>query len=70
VNNLTQAVLFDLAITAAADEAGPFEPALEIGPHPAWKGPALETLKEAPHDRHILALSWPWFPSRSKRSTG
>lgn len=45
VDNMTQAVLFVPAITAAAAKAGSFDLALEIGPHPALKGPALDTLE-------------------------
>jgi hybrid polyketide synthase/nonribosomal peptide synthetase ACE1 len=51
VDNMIQAVLFDPAVTAAAEEAGPFDLALEIGPHPALKGPALETLEEVAGSR-------------------
>ncbi|KAH8753456.1 hypothetical protein BGZ57DRAFT_958474 [Hyaloscypha finlandica] len=45
VDNMTQAVLFEPAVTAAAEKAGPFDLALEIAPHPALKGPALQTLE-------------------------
>lgn len=46
VENMTQAVLFSPAVTAAVAEAGPFDLALEIGPHPALKGPTLDTIEE------------------------
>lgn len=46
VENMTQAVLFSPAVTAAVAEAGPFDLVLEIGPHPALKGPALDTIEE------------------------
>jgi hybrid polyketide synthase/nonribosomal peptide synthetase ACE1 len=45
VDNMTQAVLFESAVTAAAEKAGPFDLALEIGPHPALKSPTLQTLE-------------------------
>jgi hybrid polyketide synthase/nonribosomal peptide synthetase ACE1 len=51
VDNMTHAVLFAPAVTAAAEKAGPFDLALEIGPHPALKGPALETLEEVAGSR-------------------
>ena len=46
VENMMQAVLFSPAVTAAVAEAGPFDLALEIGPHPALKGPVLDTIEE------------------------
>lgn len=39
VENMKQAVLFSQAAELAFDTAGPFALALEIGPHPALKGP-------------------------------
>ena len=46
VDNMTSAVLFAPAITQATVEAGPFDIAIECGPHPALKGPALDTMKQ------------------------
>ncbi|EAQ88739.1 hypothetical protein CHGG_05358 [Chaetomium globosum CBS 148.51] len=47
VENLTGMVRFAPAVTAAATNGGPFDMALEVGPHPALKGPCLGTLEEA-----------------------
>ncbi|CAO2648218.1 Nn.00g074850.m01.CDS01 [Neocucurbitaria sp. VM-36] len=47
VSNMVQPVLFAPAVTAAASKSGSFDLALEIGPHPALKGPCLDTLAEA-----------------------
>ncbi len=45
VENLTQTVLFNQAVTRAITEEHCFDLILEIGPHPALKGPASETIK-------------------------
>lgn len=45
-DNMTQTVLFSQAIERAMIEVGPFDAILEIGPHPALKGPVMQTLKE------------------------
>ncbi|KAK4194958.1 KR domain-containing protein [Triangularia verruculosa] len=47
VDNMTNAVLFSSAITNAAAKSGPFDLVIELGPHPALKGPALDNLSEA-----------------------
>lgn len=44
VSNLLRPVLFSQAVQAAATAAGPFDFAIEVGPHAALKGPVLETL--------------------------
>ncbi|KAH8899038.1 hypothetical protein GQ53DRAFT_836980 [Thozetella sp. PMI_491] len=44
--NLVSPVLFQQAITNAWTAKGPFDMAIEIGPHPSLKSPALETLEE------------------------
>jgi acyl transferase domain-containing protein len=46
-DNMTQKVLFSQALERAVIEAGPFDAVMEIGPHPALKGPATQTLKES-----------------------
>ncbi|KZF23885.1 putative equisetin synthetase [Xylona heveae TC161] len=51
VDNMTNTVLFAPAVTAATTQSGPFDLALEIGPHPALKGPCLDTLEELTGDR-------------------
>ena len=47
IDNLTNPVMFAPAIIEAAHQSGPFNLALEIGPHPALKGPCLDSLEEA-----------------------
>ncbi|KAL8840015.1 MAG: hypothetical protein Q9170_001499 [Blastenia crenularia] len=46
VNNMVRPVLFSQAVTHALSESGPFHQTLEVGPHPALKGPALQTIEE------------------------
>ncbi|KAF4992227.1 hypothetical protein FDECE_13779 [Fusarium decemcellulare] len=46
VSNMTQPVLFSDAITSAVDSIGSFDLAIEVGPHPALKGPAVDNLTE------------------------
>ncbi|KAK0123298.1 Polyketide synthase 19 [Cadophora gregata f. sp. sojae] len=45
ISNMTQAVLFSQAISRALNEDQAFDIVLEVGPHPALKGPASETIK-------------------------
>jgi acyl transferase domain-containing protein/SAM-dependent methyltransferase len=45
-DNMAQAVLFSQALERAMIECGPFNAVLEVGPHPALKGPASQTLRE------------------------
>ncbi|KAI1736364.1 hypothetical protein F4680DRAFT_265421 [Xylaria scruposa] len=45
VDNMTQAVLFSQALSRALNEDQYFDLALEVGPHPALKGPSSETIK-------------------------
>lgn len=45
--NMQSPVLFKQAVERACAVAGPFDMAIEIGPHPALKGPALQTLQDA-----------------------
>lgn len=51
VDNMTNAVLFAPAVEAAITQSGPFDLALELGPHPALKGPCLDTFEEAQGER-------------------
>jgi hybrid polyketide synthase/nonribosomal peptide synthetase ACE1 len=46
INNMVRPVLFAQAVEFAAAEKGPFDAAIEVGPHPALKGPALQVLQE------------------------
>ncbi|KAI5462039.1 hypothetical protein BGZ63DRAFT_463158 [Mariannaea sp. PMI_226] len=45
VDNLTRPVLFSQALARAVNEDQCFDLALEVGPHPALKGPGSETIK-------------------------
>jgi len=45
-NNMVNPVMFSQAVSFAVAAAGPFDMALEIGPHPALKGPAMQTIQE------------------------
>lgn len=45
-SNMISPVLLEKAITNAYTVLGPFDCALEVGPHPALKGPALQTIQE------------------------
>lgn len=45
VKNMVQPVLFTQAIEVAIGAHGTYDMAIEIGPHPALKGPFLESLK-------------------------
>ncbi|KAH9844660.1 Hybrid NRPS-PK synthetase [Teratosphaeria destructans] len=47
VDNMVKPVLFSEAIECALWRAGPFHLAVEVGPHPALKGPASQTIKKA-----------------------
>ncbi|CAD0111492.1 unnamed protein product [Aureobasidium uvarum] len=47
IQNMEKTVFFSQALESALTSGGPFDVALEIGPHPALKGPAEETLKAA-----------------------
>ncbi|KAF3763037.1 hypothetical protein M406DRAFT_20609, partial [Cryphonectria parasitica EP155] len=45
-DNMVQTVKFMQAIEGAWTSQGPFDMAVEIGPHPALKGPALQTIQD------------------------
>jgi acyl transferase domain-containing protein/NAD(P)-dependent dehydrogenase (short-subunit alcohol dehydrogenase family)/SAM-dependent methyltransferase len=45
VDNMAQPVLFSQAVEQAVLEHGPFDVAIEIGPHAALKGPTTQTTK-------------------------
>ncbi|KAJ5758973.1 hypothetical protein N7520_006129 [Penicillium odoratum] len=45
-NNMVNPVLFSQAVSFATAALGPFDMALEVGPHPALKGPVLQTIQE------------------------
>ncbi|RYP10842.1 hypothetical protein DL764_000394 [Monosporascus ibericus] len=44
--NMVSPVLFKQAIEKACTVEGPFDLCIEIGPHPALKGPALQTIQD------------------------
>lgn len=45
-DNMVKPVLFYEAVSSALDTFGPFDCAIEVGPHPALKGPVTQTMKE------------------------
>ncbi|KAL4954420.1 hypothetical protein BDW69DRAFT_183550 [Aspergillus filifer] len=45
-DNMANTVLFSQAVQAATQNHGPFTAGLEVGPHPALKGPVTQTTKE------------------------
>lgn len=63
-NNMVEPVLFKQAIEEAWKSQGPFDMAIEIGPHPALKGPALETIQ----DLSKLEISYTGVHSRGKNA--
>lgn len=63
VDNMTNAVLFAPAIADAVAKSGPFDIAIEFGPHPALKGPCLDTMEEASGSR----IPYTGLLSRSKK---
>ncbi|CAJ0553155.1 Ff.00g116670.m01.CDS01 [Fusarium sp. VM40] len=46
VQNMVQPVLFSSAVTAACSAMGSYDLAIEVGPHPALKGPASEVINQ------------------------
>ena len=46
VSNMARPVLFSQALSYAFSEKGPFHQVIEVGPHPALKGPAIQTIEE------------------------
>lgn len=47
MDNMVNPVMFADAVIKAVSESGPFDLALEIGPHAALKGPCLTNIEEA-----------------------
>ncbi|PSR84131.1 hypothetical protein BD289DRAFT_453499 [Coniella lustricola] len=47
VENMLNTVLFKPAVSDAVSKLGQFDMAVEFGPHPALKGPCLDTIEEA-----------------------
>lgn len=47
VDNMCNPVLFSQAVETSIWNGGPFDVAVELGPHPALKGPAEQTIKAA-----------------------
>ena len=45
-NNMVRPVLFSQAVSYAFSERGPFDQVIELGPHPALKGPTSQTIEE------------------------
>lgn len=57
VDNMCNPVLFADAVSNAAEYGGPFDLAVEVGPHPALKGPAMATLDAGPELSYTGLLS-------------
>ena len=64
-NNMINPVLFSQAVSFAVGALGPFDMAIEVGPHPALKGPALQTIQEVSG----IELPYTGTCSRGKDST-
>lgn len=45
-SNMLNPVLFKQAVERACLESGPFDIAIEVGPHPALKGPAIQVIQD------------------------
>ena len=58
-DNMVNTVLFSQAVSSAAQNSGPFHVALEVGPHPALKGPASQTLQD-------IGVELPYFGTLSR----
>lgn len=55
--NMTNPVLFKQAVTGACRVKGPFDFGIEVGPHPALQGPALQTIQDVSgHDLPYTGL--------------
>lgn len=50
-NNMARTVLFSQACEAVLREAGPFDQVIEVGPHPALKGPAGDVIQDTVRDK-------------------
>ncbi|EHK20225.1 putative PKS-NRPS protein [Trichoderma virens Gv29-8] len=50
-NNMGRTVLFSEACESALREVGPFDQVVELGPHPALKGPASQTIEETTREK-------------------
>lgn len=59
--NMTKPVRFSQALTAALSEGGAFDVVVEVGAHPALKGPADQTVQE------ILQKQLPYHGTLSRR---
>ncbi|KAJ0418299.1 lovastatin nonaketide synthase [Aspergillus carlsbadensis] len=58
VNNMIQPVLFSQAVERAWTAGGPFPMAIEIGPHPALRGPVQQTLKGLGVEASTIPYTW------------
>ena len=58
-NNMVRPVLFSQAVSYAVSEQGPFDQVIEVGPHPALKGPTTQTIEEVTGEKipHSSCLS-------------
>jgi acyl transferase domain-containing protein len=65
-DNMVNTVLFSQALGAAVEGMEALDLAVEVGPHPALKGPALQTISEARETANEL----PYFGLLSRGSSG
>lgn len=68
VDNMTQPVLFAPALDLGIFKYGPFSSVLEVGPHPALKSPATETLFSCSKDKPSKQPSYHGTLSRRQDS--
>ncbi|KAL4734223.1 lovastatin nonaketide synthase [Aspergillus similis] len=58
VNNMVQPVLFSQAVQASWMSRGPFAVGMEVGPHPALRGPVQQTLKALGDQASSMPYLW------------
>lgn len=63
-DNMVQSVLFNQAVESAVTSTGPFDIAIEVGPHPALRGPFLQTLNA------LSGNEIPYFGCLERRKDG
>lgn len=60
-DNMVRPVLFHEALRTALRQYGPFDIVIEVGPHPALKGPATATMKE------VIGSAFPYYALLDRR---
>ncbi|KAK2752687.1 putative Hybrid PKS-NRPS biosynthetic cluster [Arachnomyces sp. PD_36] len=56
--NMVQPVLFSQAVRSAWAARGPFAVGMEVGPHPALRGPVQQTLKDIGIETSAMPYTW------------